>query len=103
MSLRKLDKVIQPTVASNMLKANKEVPKVTKGLAHIISCAGEVFLAEMIKKITNNGETELNCDTIIKTIQTTKEYDFLIPMIQAIQEAADEEGMRKKKSKDDDE
>ena len=70
MSLRKLDKVIQPSVASNMLKANKEVPKVTKGLPHVISYAGEVFLAEMIKKITNNGETELNCDTIIKTIQT---------------------------------
>lgn len=100
---RKEDKgIIQPSVALHMLKDNKDVPKVAKGLQNVVAYTGELFLADMIRKVTNDGEKELNCDTIIQAIETTKEYDFLIPLIPEFREMADEEAMRKKKVKPED-
>ena len=74
------------SLTKKMMKANKDVGKLTKGIPELVAYTGELFLAELIAKVTENGQKELTPATILETIEKNKEYDFLIPIVPFIQE-----------------
>ena len=98
----KEDKFIQPALAKRMLKANKKVGKLTKGVPDVVAFAGEVFLSELVEKTTKNGTTELSALALAETIKANQEYDFLLPLIPEIMNASAEESNKRKKEKAED-
>lgn len=88
---------IQASVAKKIMKANKDVGKKTKEVPPLIVSTAELFIQEMVQKLTSESNSnEIQLDDIVKLIQSNQQYDFLISSIPDIQACATEE---KKKGK----
>lgn len=97
---------IQPVKAKKLLKANKNTGNFAKGVPDLIAYTTELFIEEMIQKILGTKENGNNVQIpdIVQIIQSTPEYDFLLPLIPDIQAMAVEEQNKKtKKDKTKDE
>lgn len=91
--------MIQPSLAKKLLRANKNVGKLSGGIPDIVAYTGELFLADLIKKVTKDGTTALTAAALADTIESNKEYDFLLPLVPEIRNAAHEEGNKSRKAK----
>jgi hypothetical protein len=89
---------IQPSQAKKVLKANKLVGKLTKGIPDVIAYATEQFLIDLVNLATNNGANDLRPEEIARVIQSHPEYQFLSPLLPNVQEAIDEEGSKKRRT-----
>jgi hypothetical protein len=88
---------LQPVFAKKVLKANKKVGKLTKGVPDLISYATELFVLDLVKRSTQDGTSDLRADDIAQLIQSTPEYAFLLPLLPKLQEASVEEGTKKRR------
>jgi hypothetical protein len=85
---------IQPSFAKKVLKANRKVGKTSKGVPDLISWATELFLLDLVKRVTHDGTTDLRSEEIARVIQSTPEYEFLLIILPQVQAAIAEEGLR---------
>jgi hypothetical protein len=90
---------IQPAIAKKMLKANRRVGKITKGIPDLISYTAELFIADLIEKLRTGDKEEVTLDQIVNAIETQKEYDFLLPLVPSIRDLQTEGGVKKTKER----
>jgi hypothetical protein len=92
---------VQPSLAKKALKVNKKVGKMAKGVPDVMAYATEVFLTDLVTKLTRDGQAEITLEDIAKIIEGTAEYDFLLPLVPEIRKMASEaKSTRKKKESD---
>jgi hypothetical protein len=89
---------IQSASAKKVLKANKRVPRVAKGVSDAIAYATELFVLDLVSRATKDGAAELRPEEIARLIEATPEYDFLLPLLPRLQAAMAEEGTKKRRT-----
>jgi hypothetical protein len=88
---------IQAVSAKKVLKANKNVPRVAKGVSDLIAYATELFVLNLVSAATQGGAADLRPEEIARVIEATPAYDFLLPLLPTIQAAMAEEGTKKRR------
>ena len=78
---------IQAVSAKKVLKANKKVPRVAKGVSDVIAYATELFVVGLFDAATKEGAGDLRPEDLARVIETTPEYDFLLPLLPKLQAA----------------
>jgi len=87
-------KCVQPSQVKKIMKANKRVGKISKGMPDVIAYAAELFAFDLIQKALGDRTAEVNPGAIARVIKTHKEYAFLEQQLPDIKAASREQGNR---------
>jgi len=93
------DLIVQPATLKKILKADKEVGKVSQPVYKLMATAMDMFIQDLLGKMLSGDSLELTPELLENVIKNDPHYDFLLSLLPKIEEIKTNPSIEKKRSK----